>query len=135
MLNNGLLLEKLKLICRQFTIIYNHLWLLRQLNVVFGNGEVLSQVFIVLQELHQRWGTLYFDGAGDPDALLSFGFQLLQQQQLRNGFAERRKSNIFWVIEGAASIEASSTLKGTIMTHGAIQWVQKGTWKGDFSQL
>jgi hypothetical protein len=73
----------------------------------------------------------------DPDALLSFGFQQLSQlEQLKMVLLNGAKAcNIFWVIEGAFN-QASSTLKGTIMTHaGAITMVPKGTWKGDFSQL
>jgi hypothetical protein len=92
----------------------------------------LSSGIIVLQELHQR-KELYFDGAGDPEALLSFGFQQLSQlEQLKMVLLNGAKAcNIFWVIEGAASIEASSTLKGTIMTHaGATTMGAEGNLEG-----
>lgn len=102
--------------------------------VILGNGEALTSGIYTITGATSTVGTLYFDGAGNPDALFvirisaAFSAGTATKMVLLNG---AKASNIFWVIEGAASIEASTTFKGTIITHaGAITIVSGGNLEG-----
>jgi hypothetical protein len=102
--------------------------------VVLGNGEALFPGVYALSGATSTVGTLYFDGQGNPDALFviridgAFSAGVATKMVLLNG---AKASNIFWVIEGAASIEASTILKGTVITHaGAITMGAGGNLEG-----
>jgi hypothetical protein len=102
--------------------------------VVLGNGEALIPGVYALSGATSTVGTLYFDGQGNPDALFvvringAFSVGVATKMVLLNG---AKASNIFWVIEGAASIEASTILKGTVITHaGAITMGAGGNLEG-----
>ncbi|MDI5899634.1 ice-binding family protein [Flavobacterium yafengii] len=102
--------------------------------VVLGNGEALIPGVYALSGATSTVGTLYFDGQGNPDALFviridgAFSAGVATKMVLLNG---AKASNIFWVIEGAASIEASTILKGTVITHaGAITMGAGGNLEG-----
>ncbi len=102
--------------------------------VILGNGEALTSGIYTITGATSTVGTLYFDGAGNPDALFvirisaAFSAGTATKMVLLNG---AKASNIFWVIEGAASIEASTTFKGTIITHaGAITIASGGNLEG-----
>ena len=102
--------------------------------VIFGNGEALIPGVYTIAGATSTAGTLYFDGQGNPDALFvmrigaAFSAGVATKMVLLNG---ARASNIFWVIEGAASIEASTILKGTVITHaGAITMGAGGNLEG-----
>jgi hypothetical protein len=103
-------------------------------NVILGNGEVLIPGIYDVDAAASTVGTLYFDGQGNPDALfvvringaLSAG--VTTKMVLLN---EAKARNIFWVIEGAASIEASAIIKGTVITNsGAITMGAGGNLEG-----
>ena len=102
--------------------------------VVLGNGEALIPGVYALSGATSTVGTLYFDGQGNPDALFviridgAFSAGVATKMVLLNGAKAR---NVFWVIEGAASIEASTILKGTVITHaGAITMGAGGNLEG-----
>ncbi|TDE26869.1 MULTISPECIES: ice-binding family protein [Flavobacterium] len=102
--------------------------------LVLGNGEALIPGVYTLSGATSTVGTLYFDGQGNPDALFviridgAFSAGEATKMVLLNG---AKASNIFWVIEGAASIEASTILKGTVITHaGAITMGAGGNLEG-----
>jgi hypothetical protein len=102
--------------------------------VILGNGEALTSGIYTITGATSTVGTLYFDGAGNPDALFvirisaAFSAGTATKMVLLNG---AKASNIFWVIEGAASIEASTIFKGTIITHaGAITIASGGNLEG-----
>ena len=103
-------------------------------NVILGNGEVLIPGIYDIIAPASTVGTLYFDRQGNPDALfviringaLSAG--ITTKMVLLNAAQAR---NIFWVIEGAASIEASTIFKGTVITNsGAITMGAGGNLEG-----
>jgi hypothetical protein len=103
-------------------------------NVILGNGEVLIPGIYDAAAAASTVGTLYFDGQGNPDALfvvringaLSAG--VTTKMVLLN---EAKARNVFWVIEGAASIEASAIIKGTVITNsGAITMGAGGNLEG-----
>ena len=91
---------------------------------VFGNGETLLPGVYDLAAATSVAGTLTLDGGGDPNAVfivrtggaLSTGASATVV--LTNGAAS---NNIFWVAEGAISMSATTTMKGTLLAHtGAI---------------
>ena len=103
-------------------------------NVILGNGEALIPGIYDVEAAASTVGTLYFDGQGNPDALfvvringaLSAG--VTTKMVLLN---EAKARNVFWVIEGAASIEASAIIKGTVITNsGAITMGAGGNLEG-----
>jgi hypothetical protein len=103
-------------------------------SVILGNGEVITPGIYGIAGAASTAGTLYFDGAGNPDALFvirisaAFSVGTATKMVLLNG---AKAANIFWVIEGATSIEASVTLKGTVITHaGAITMGAGGNLEG-----
>lgn len=112
----------------QLEATYNYLMSLTVTNsahaVVFGGGETLIPGIYNIAGATSTLGTINFDGQGNPDALFvirvgaAFVTAASTKMVLLNG---AKASNIFWIIEGAASIAASTILKGTIITNaGAI---------------
>ena len=103
-------------------------------DLVFGNGEFLTSGIYDITGAASTVGKLYFDGEGNPDALFviriseAFSAGAASEMVLLNG---AKAANIFWVIEEAASIEASVVLKGTIITNaGAITLGAGGNLEG-----
>ena len=103
-------------------------------NVILGNGEVLTPGIYDIAGAASSVGTLYFDGQGNPDALFvvringAFSAGVTTKMVLLN---EAKARNVFWVIEGAASIEASTIIKGTVITNsGAITMGAGGNLEG-----
>jgi hypothetical protein len=109
----------------QLQATYNYLMSLTATNsahaVVFGSGETLIPGVYTIAGATSTVGTINFDGQGNPDALFvirigaAFATAANTNMVLLNG---AKASNIFWVIEGAASMAASNILKGTIITNG-----------------
>ncbi|MBX9889346.1 MAG: DUF3494 domain-containing protein [Flavobacteriaceae bacterium] len=102
--------------------------------VVLGNGNVLVSGVYSIPAAASTMGTLYFDGEKNPDALFviriagAFSVGASAKMVLLNG---AKVSNIFWVVEGATSIEASSIVKGTVITNaGAITMKAGGNLEG-----
>ncbi|MDI5899630.1 ice-binding family protein [Flavobacterium yafengii] len=107
---------------------YNYLMSLAVTNsvhaVFIGGGETLIPGIYDISGATSTVGTINFDGQGNPDALFvirigaAFATAASTNMVLLNG---AKASNIFWVIEGAASMGASTILKGTVITNaGAI---------------
>ena len=101
---------------------------------VLGNGETLMPGVYSIAGATSTVGTINFDAGGNPDSLFvirigaAFSTAASTRMVLLNG---AKASNIFWVIEGAASIEASTILKGTVITHGgAISMAAGGDLEG-----
>ena len=93
-------------------------------NVILGSGETLIPGVYTIAGATSTVGTINFDGQGDPNALFvirigaAFATGPSSNMVLLNG---AKASNVFWVIEGAASMAASTILKGTVITNaGAI---------------
>ncbi|MFM9827031.1 ice-binding family protein [Flavobacterium sp.] len=109
----------------QLQATYNNLMSLTVTNsahaVVFGSGETIIPGVYTIAGATSTVGTINFDGQGNPDALFvirigaAFATAANTNMVLLNG---AKASNIFWVIEGAASMAASNILKGTIITNG-----------------
>lgn len=97
--------------------------------VVLGNGETLIPGVYTIAGATSTEGTINFDGAGNPDALFvirigaAFSTASSTKMVLLNG---AKASNIFWVIEGAASIAASTILKGTVITNNGANSMAAG---------
>jgi hypothetical protein len=122
----------------QLQATYNYLMSLTVTNsthaVVFGSGETLIPGVYAIAGATSTVGTINFDGQGNPDALFvirigaAFSTAANTNMVLLNG---AKASNIFWVIEGAASMGASNILKGTIITNGgAISMASGGDLEG-----
>ncbi|MFV8323901.1 ice-binding family protein [Flavobacterium sp. LS2R12] len=101
---------------------------------VLGNGETLIPGVYTIAGATSTVGTINFDAGGNPDALFvirigaAFSATASTKMVLLNG---AKAANIFWVVEGAASIGASTILKGTIITNGgAISMAAGGDLEG-----
>jgi hypothetical protein len=101
---------------------------------VIGGGETLKAGIYTIAGATSTVGTINFDGGGNPDALFvirigaAFSTASMTKMVLLNG---AKASNIFWVVEGAASMAASTILKGTVITNGgAIAMAAGGDLEG-----
>ena len=90
----------------------------------FGFGEVITPGVYSIGAGGTLAGTITLDGGGDPDAVFIMKFEgaftagVGSNIILSNG---TRAANVFWMAEGAISVGASSTIKGTLLSHpGAI---------------
>ena len=112
----------------QLQATYNYLMSLTVTNsthaVILGSGETLIPGVYTIAGATSTVETINFDAQGNPDALFvirigaTFATGPSSNMVLLNG---AKASNIFWVIEGAASMAASTILKGTVITNaGAI---------------
>lgn len=69
-------------------------------------------------------GILTLDGQGDPNSIFIFQFGAAlaigvdSEVKLING---AHASNVFWIVEGAVSIGASSKVKGTFISNAALE--------------
>ena len=112
----------------QLQATYNYFMALTVTNsahgVIFGGGETLIPGVYTIAGATSTVGTINFDAQGNPDALFvirvgaAFATGASTNMVLLNG---AKASNIFWVIEAAASMAASTILKGTVITYaGAV---------------
>jgi hypothetical protein len=89
---------------------------------VIGNGETLAPGVYTFPAAASLAGTLTLDGQGDINALFIFrpGGAMttgaMTMVVLINGASA---NNIFWISEGALSLAASTTMKGTLIAHNA----------------
>lgn len=89
---------------------------------IFGNGETIGPGVYELPAAASLAGTLTLDGGGDANSLFVFringalttgsGTNVI----LTNGASAE---NIFWVSQGATSLAAMTTMKGTIIVNNA----------------
>ena len=90
--------------------------------LVFGSGETLSPGVYDIAGAASIAGTLTLDGGGDPDALFviratgAFNTGAGVNVNLVNG---ANAKNIFWVADGAIGLGASTTIQGTLFSHGS----------------
>ena len=101
---------------------------------VIGHGETLIPGVYTIAGATSTVESINFDAGGNPDALFvirigaAFSTAASTKMVLLNG---AKSSNIFWVVEGAASIGASNILKGTVITKGgAISMGSGGDLEG-----
>ena len=100
----------------------------------FGSGETITPGVYFIPGAASVAGTLILDAQGNSNALFVFktGGAMAAGAAtiivLANG-AEAR--NVFWVSEGAPSVGAGSTMKGTMIGHnGAASMAATGTLEG-----
>jgi len=93
-------------------------------STVFGNQETLSPGVYSIGGAGSLAGIVTLDGGGNTDAVFIIKFEgaftagVGSSVVLING---TRACNVFWIAEGAISIGASSTIKGTLYAHpGAL---------------
>jgi hypothetical protein len=90
--------------------------------LVFGSGETLSPGVYDIAGAASIAGTLTLDGGGDPDALFviratgAFNTGSGVSVSLVNGATAK---NVFWIADGAIGLGASTTIQGTLFSHGS----------------
>tara|TARA_B100000795_G_scaffold259675_1_gene234849 strand:+ start:3764 stop:5089 length:1326 start_codon:yes stop_codon:yes gene_type:complete len=90
--------------------------------LVFGSGETLSPGVYDIAGAASIAGTLTLDGGGDPNALFAiratgaFNTGSGVTVALVNGATAK---NVFWVADGAIGLGASTTIQGTLFSHGS----------------
>ncbi|MFT6922800.1 MAG: hypothetical protein ACJA1C_001807 [Crocinitomicaceae bacterium] len=88
----------------------------------FGAGETLTNGVYDIAGAGSLGGSLTLDGGGDTNAVFIFRFTgafvvgAAANLILTN---DARPCNVYWVSEGAATIAAASTVKGTIIVNNA----------------
>jgi hypothetical protein len=100
----------------------------------FGSGEILIAGVYAIGAAASVAGTLTLDAQGNPNAVFIFkiGGALTTGSAtnivLTNGASA---FNVFWVVEGAVSMAASTVMKGTIIANnGAVFMGANGTFEG-----
>jgi len=90
----------------------------------FGGGETIKTGVYSIGGAGSIGGTLTLDGEGDTNAIFIMKFEgaftagVGSKIILING---TRAANVFWIAEGAISVGASSSVKGTLFSHpGAV---------------
>jgi hypothetical protein len=90
----------------------------------FGAGETITPGVYSIGGAGSVSGTLTLDGAGDPNAVFIIKFDGAFTAAVGTTIVlsgGTRACNVFWISEGALSIDAGSTIKGTLISHpGAI---------------
>jgi hypothetical protein len=96
----------------------------------FGSGETLNAgVYFIGAGAGSLAGTVILDGQGDPDAIFVFRFNgaftvaALAKVVLING---ARRCNIFWISEGAISMGAYASMKGSIIANQGANTIGAG---------
>ena len=90
--------------------------------LVFGSGETLLPGVYDIDGAASIAGNLTLNGGGNPDALFviratgAFNTGAGVNVFLTNGATAK---NVFWVAEGAIGLGASTTIQGTLFSHGA----------------
>ena len=102
---------------------------------VFGNGETIFSGVYYIAGAASLAGNLTLDGGGNPDSIFVIkangalaagaGTNVI----LKNGAQAR---NVFWLVYGAPSFDANSTMKGNVIaaTTGAISFNAGGNLEG-----
>jgi hypothetical protein len=90
--------------------------------LVFGNGETLLAGVYDIPGAASIAGNLTLDGEGDPNALFmiratgAFNTGAGVNVILTNGATAK---NVFWIADGAIGIGASTTIPGSLFSHGS----------------
>ena len=117
---------------------YDHLIVVPNTNAShapsFGSGEILIAGVYAIGAAASVAGTLFLDAQGKPNAVFIFkigGALTIGSATnivLTNGASA---CNVFWVVEGAVSMAASTVMKGTIIANnGAVFMGANGTFEG-----
>ena len=90
----------------------------------FGSGETLTPGVYSIGGAGSVAGTLTLDGQGDPNAVFIMKFKgafTAGAATNINLINNANAANVYWVAQGAISIGAASTIKGTLLAYpGAI---------------
>lgn len=93
------------------------------LDATFGNGETLTAgVHCLPGSAGVVAGNLTLNGAGDPDAIFIFKIGGALRGIAANIILENSASwsNVYWVVNGAFTLEDLSSFRGNIIANGAI---------------
>jgi hypothetical protein len=96
----------------------------------FGSGETLNAGVYTIGAAGSVAGSLTLDALGDPNAVFIFRYGgafstgASSSVILANGASA---CNVFWVAEGAVSLGATSTMKGTLIAHNGAILVAAGS--------
>lgn len=92
--------------------------------VAFGGGESISAGVYTIGGAGSIDGTLILDGGQNPDAIFIFKFAGAFSASAGSKVVLAnlaRINNVFWITDGAISLGASSTIKGTLIANqGAV---------------
>ena len=92
--------------------------------VAFGGGESISAGVYTIGGAGSIDGTLILDGEQNPDAIFIFKFAGAFSVSAGSAVVLAnlaRINNVFWISEGAISLGASTTIKGTLIANqGAV---------------
>ncbi len=97
---------------------------------VFGNGETITPGVYFLAGAISLAGTLTLDGQNDPNALFIIhtgGAFTSGAGTIVTTINGVNANNIFWVSEGASSLAANTTIKGTMLAHNAAVAIGAGS--------
>ena len=101
---------------------------------VLGNGETLYPGVYALAAAGSLIATLTLDAQGDPNAIFIFktgGAFTTAASATVNLVNGASACNVFWVAEGAIAMAASTSMKGTLISHnGAISMGAGGILEG-----
>jgi hypothetical protein len=101
---------------------------------VLGNGETLYPGVYSLAAAGSIASVLTLDAQGDPNAVFIFkigGAFSTAASSTVNLIDGASACNVFWVAEGAISMAASTTMKGTLISHnGAVSIGAEGSLEG-----
>ena len=90
----------------------------------FGSGETLTPGVYSIGGAGSVAGTLILDGQGDPNAVFIMKFKGAFTAGAATNIVlinDADAANVFWVAQGALSVGAASTIKGTLLAYpGAI---------------
>lgn len=100
----------------------------------FGSGETIAPGVYSIGGAGSVAGNLTLDGGGDTDAVFIIKFEgaltvgAASTITLSNG---TRTANVFWIAQGAITVEAASIMKGTVFAHpGAVTLGANSTIEG-----
>jgi hypothetical protein len=103
------------------------------IGLVIGNGEILHAGIYLMPGVASLNLGLTLDAKGDPNAVfifktsLAFSTSANSKIHLING---AKACNVFWKIDGAVSIGTGTTMRGTIISGGAISMSAGDTLEG-----
>jgi hypothetical protein len=86
----------------------------------FGGGDTLAEGVYLIASAGSLTGALILDGKGESNAFFILKFEgafttaVSASVVLLNG---TRACNVFWIAEGAISVGAKTTMKGTLIAH------------------
>jgi hypothetical protein len=86
----------------------------------FGGGDTLAEGVYLIASAGSLTGALILDGKGDSNAFFILKFEGAFTAAVSSSvvlFNGTRACNVFWIAEGAISVGAKTTMKGTLIAH------------------